>query len=124
MFYRLGLASGSLSQSCNTYDIGQVANSVSLKSLTKSEKFKILKNHFKPTEQFNFPRKFLQGCSRDCKVEYLCDTFVYKESEDGVYCIYCSLFLTKDLCKSLKAFVNNGFSNWYQFFDKKTETWN
>ena len=44
---------------------------------------------------------------------------MYKESEDGVYCIYCSLFLTEDQCKSLKAFVNNDFSNWHQFLGKK-----
>ena len=65
--------SGSVSQSCDTFDIGEV------------DKFKILKNCFKPREQFNFAKKLLQGSHISYKVKYPCDTFVHSKYEDGVY---------------------------------------
>ena len=49
-------------------------------TLEKLRQIQDLKGHFKPKEQFNFPKKFLQGGNRNCKVEYLRDTFVSSKS--------------------------------------------
>lgn len=101
-------------------DIAQVLSSTGVKYLTDHEKYKILKNHFKPSLDYSFPKKFLHSCNRMCKLEYLSECFVYSEQEDGVFCLYCALFVSDEKRLSLGGFVNKGYSQWHNIQEKKS----
>lgn len=77
------------------YDIGEVIEQTP-KAFTEHEKYIILKNHFHPSEKYEFKKTFNHGCYRSCKREHLSDCFVYSPQKDGVFCIYCVLFLSEN----------------------------
>ena len=91
----------------NVYDIGDIIVEKS-KDITDHEKYVIFKNHFRPGEKYEFKKTLKHGCYRSCKREHLSECFVYSPKKDGVYCIFCSLFLTADRKISLGSFVNYG----------------
>ena len=75
------------------YDLGEILSSRDPSStLPDYEKYKILKNHFKPDINFNFPKKLLHNCNSSCKTDYLTHEFVHSSSKDSVFCVYCTLF--------------------------------
>ena len=58
------------------YDLGEILSSRDPSStLPDYEKYKILKNHFKPDINFNFPKKLLHNCNSSCKTDYLTHEF-------------------------------------------------
>ena len=71
------------------YDLGEILSSRNPSStLSDHEKYKILKNHFKPDVNFNFPKKLLHNCNRLCKIDYLTHAFAYSSSKDSVFRVY------------------------------------
>ena len=59
--------------------------------------------------------------SQKLQSDYLSDNFVYSKNKDEVYCSYCVLFLTEEKRKSLKSFVNVGYSGWHNFIEKENK---
>ena len=102
------------------YDIGQMVSLSGLEKLSSHEMYSILKNHFKPYKTYAFPKVYLHGCQRSCKIEYLYSSFVYSKKEDAVYCINCALFLPTDKRRALGSFVNTGYKGWNNIHDKQT----
>ena len=50
------------------YDLGEILSSrIPSSTLSDHEKYKILKNNFKPDDNFNFPKKLLHNCNRSCE---------------------------------------------------------
>ena len=90
------------------------------KAFTEHEKYIILKNHFHPSERYEFKKTFNHGCYRSCKREHLSDCFVYSPQKDGVFCIYCVLFLSENKKRSLGSFVNKGYIEWHNIKEKES----
>ena len=104
-------------ESCNEMlfdDIGLLLKSTpqsSSRCLSSTRKYSILSNHFRPTINFKFPSRFLDGCQRSCQFSYLDKNpwFVYSKEEDGIFCLPCVLFANKD---NLGQFVCDKFNYW------------
>ena len=101
------------------YDLGEILSSRNPSStLSDNEKYKILKNHFNPNVNFNFPNKLLHKCNRSCKTDYLTHEFVYSSSKGSVFCVYCTLF--SDIQGKLRSsFVDKGYSHWHNIIEKE-----
>lgn len=82
-----------------------------IRNLAPNEKYSLLVNHFKPNSNFKFPSRYLDGCHRSCQHKYLADNpcFVYSKAEDGLYCLPCVLFASRD---DLGQFVSEKFNLW------------
>ena len=104
------------------YDIGKIMQAIKIEktSLSDHEKYLISKNHFVPASNFEFPKSYLHGCNRQCKNEFLSDSFVYSKVDDAVYCLYCSLFVPNEKRSTLGAFVTGGgFNQWHKIQERK-----
>lgn len=100
------------------YDINDVMDENS-KNVTDHEKYVMFKDHFRPGENNEFKKKTLKyGCYRLCKREHLSECFAYSPKNGGVYCIFCSLFLTADRKRSLGSFVINGYRRLHDIKEK------
>ena len=77
--------------------------------LPDEQKYKLLKHHFRPPENFSFP----DGCNRSFKNKWL-ETYspwlVYSLALDGGFCIACALFSMNRESKGI--LVNKPFKNW------------
>ena len=101
------------------YDIGQISSSKNASNLSDHQKYLIFLNkHFHPLK---YPQKVLHICNRGCKSDYPSDNFVYSKIKDEVHCIYCELFLTEEKRKSLKSFVNVGYSRWQNIIEEENK---
>ena len=100
------------------YDLGKILSSRDPYTLSDHETYKILKNHFKPDVNFNFPKKLSHACNRSCKTDYLTHEFVYSSSKDSVFCVYCTLFpVTQGKIRS--SFMDEGNSKWHNIIEKE-----
>ena len=97
---------------------GKILSSRGPSTLSDHEKYKILKNHFKPGVNFNFLRKLLHACNRSCKTDYLTHEFVYSSSKDSVFCVYCTLFPDTQ-GKIRSSFMDEGYSQWHNIIEKE-----
>ncbi len=89
-------------------DIGLLLHSFPqnrIRNLPAPYKYLLYSNHFKPSSSFKFPGRYSDGCNRACQHKY----FVYSKSEDGIFCLPCVLFATKD---NLGQFVCKKFHLW------------
>ena len=103
----------------NVYDIGDIMVEKP-KYITDHEKYVMFKNQFRPDEKYEFKGTLKRSCYRFCKREHLSECFVYSPKKDGVYCIFCSLFLTANTKVSLGSFVNYRYSEWYNIKEKES----
>ena len=95
-------------------DIGLLLQSMdqsAIRNLPPNKKFSILINHFKPDCNFKFPKRYIDGCNRSCKLQYLLDNpwFVYSKAEDGLFCLPCVLFAN---VLGLGQLVQEKFNHW------------
>ena len=81
--------------------------------LTDYNKYLVLKRHFE------FPKSTQHNCLRSCRMNYLSDSFVYSQTEDGVYCLYCALFVDSSKRSGLSAFVNKRHILWHNILEKE-----
>ena len=88
--------------------------------LPDHEKYLILKNHFVPDEQYQFPKTLKHGCQRSCSLSHLKQSFVYSKMQNSVHCIYCALFISKEKRNKLSSFVNHGYSEWHNILEKES----
>lgn len=81
-------------------------------ALSPSQKYQLLTKHFKPDQQFLFPKIYSNGCNRSFQLSWLekYPWLVYSKEVDGGFCKYCSLFV-KDR-SSLGTLVNRPFRKW------------
>ena len=100
------------------YDLERILSSRDPSTLSGHEKYKILKNHFKPDVNFNFPNNLLHACNRSCKIDYLTHEFVYSLSKDSVFCVYCTLFPDTQ-GKIRSSFMDEGYSQWHNIIEKE-----
>ncbi|XP_074658629.1 52 kDa repressor of the inhibitor of the protein kinase-like [Tubulanus polymorphus] len=79
-------------------DIGLIED---IASLNADEKCKLLRKHFVPGENYNFPTTLYQNKNRRFSVDWLTKKeyagLVYSKAKEGGYCIYCCLFGSSDL---------------------------
>ena len=82
-----------------------------INSLSPSKKYNLLTNHKKPSRQNRFPTTYIGGCNRSFRPSWLEEHpwMVYSEIVDGVFCIYCALFLSQT---SKGSFVSHPFRLW------------
>ena len=101
------------------YDLGEILSSKNPSFiLPDHEKYKILKNHFKPDVNFNFPKKLLHNCNCLCKTDYLTHGFGYSSSKDSVFCVYCNLF--PDIQGKVRSsFMDKGYSQCHNIIEKE-----
>ena len=78
-------------------------------TLSKHDKYIVLKNRFVPGANFDFPKSIQHGCNHLCKAAYLSDSPAYSCQNNPVHCIYCVLFVPKDRRNILGAFINRGY---------------
>ncbi len=95
-------------------DIGLLLHSFPqnrIRNLPATCKYLLYSNHFKPSSSFKLPGRYSDGCNRACQHKYLEENpwFVYSKSEDGIFCLPCVLFATKD---NLGQFVCKKFHLW------------
>ena len=95
-------------------DIGLMLRSIPqnlIRNLPASYKYSLYSNRFKPNSSFKFLSRYLHGCNRSCQHKYLEENpwFVYSKAEDGIFCLPCVLFATKD---NLGQFVCSKFNLW------------
>ena len=103
----------SQSPPCDLLDIGMLSKSGDLHSLPQHTKLELL-NHT-PDPNFNYPPKYVYGCNRRFKPEWLKNHswLHYSPSEDGVYCKACALFAPADIRRQrLGILVSKPFSLW------------
>ena len=101
------------------FDLGQILSSRNPSStLSDHEKYKILKNHFKPDVNFNFPNKLLHNSNCSCKKDHVTHEFVYSSSKDSVFCVYCTLY--PDIQRKLRSsFMDKGYSQQHNINEKE-----
>ena len=94
------------------YDIVNVLKHVEKKTFSDKLKYRILKTHFKPDEDFTFPKTYLYECNWLCSLNFLSNLFVGITSSDSAFCIHCALFLFQEKIKDLSTFLNVGCNDW------------
>ena len=112
--------SGTTDQGTYINDLGQIANetmnvveaSEALLSLTASQKYSLLTNHYKPDPKFLFPKIFSNGCKWSFQLSWLhkYPWLVYSKELNGGFCKFCALFVVKDR-NLLGVLVNKPFKN-------------
>lgn len=108
------------SQSESVHDLGyiikpsmgvaEVCRTVS--ELTDGQRYKLLKEHYRPSADFKFPKTFSNGCYRSFQYRWL-DKYswlVYSKVADGGFCKFCALFSKNR--DSLGVLVNKPFTMW------------
>lgn len=83
-----------------------------IQQLSTGEKYTLLKHHKKPSHSYVFPTRYVGGCNRSFKMNWLEEHpwMVYSEALDGAFCIACALFCTSRTNKG--QFVNQPFRMW------------
>lgn len=100
-------------------DIGYILAENKLPIMSDNEKYNILVNHFRPHRSFLFPKTEMRdGKKRSFQYEWLniFQWMVYSKSENGAFCLPCSLFAKNREMK--KSFVNTPFLNWTKMKEK------
>lgn len=68
-------------------------------SMDDSQKYKLLRHHEKPPENFSFPNQYLGGANRSFKLQWIEEHgwwLVYSSKLDGAFCVCCALFASKN----------------------------
>ena len=100
-------------------DIVELVRDNNFDTLSEHDKYIVLKNGFVPEANFDFPKTIKHGCNCSFKTDYLSDFFVYSCQDNAVYCIYSVLFVPKDRCIILGAFVNRGYCECHNIMEKE-----
>ena len=100
-------------------DMVQLVRDNNFDTLSKHDKYIVLKNRFVPGANFDFPKSIQHGCNHLCKAAYLSDSPVYSCQNNPVHCIYCVLFVPKDRRNILGAFINRGYREWHSVVKKE-----
>ena len=107
-------------------DIGVLLKDGRLHTIPQSMKLKLV-NHT-PDASYNYPTKYLHGCNRRFKAEWVQNHswLHYSISEDGVYSKACALFAPNDTKQqTLGILVNKPFNTWTKqsFTSVVTKSW-
>ena len=90
-------------------DVGKcLTGKTNLLTLTAPEKLNIIDNHFRPGENYAFPKINMNKCKRGFRHQWLTTYpwLVYSKEVDGGFCLSCVLFATKE---NLGVLVNTPF---------------
>ena len=81
-------------------------------SLTNSEKYQYLTEHFKPSKEYRFPSTYMNKCNRSFQHKWLTKYpwLVYSPELDGGFCLPCFFFATNRSAKGV--LVNSAFTRW------------
>ncbi|XP_041374266.1 zinc finger MYM-type protein 1-like [Gigantopelta aegis] len=109
-------------------DIGKIINATlsheeltqALEKLDVGHKYYLLTSHFRPSEDYIFPSRFLHHCQRQFKMIYLRNYkwMVYSPSLDAAFCIHCALMVPTSEKRRVGAFVNTPFTMFYKLNEK------
>ena len=90
--------------------VPEVCRAVS--ELTDGQRYKLLKEHYRPRADFRFPRTFSNGCYRSFQYKWLekYPWLVYSKVVNGGFCKFCALFSRNR--DSLGMLVNKPFTMW------------
>ena len=69
---------------------------LNLQLLTAAEKYRLLTQHDKPADNYQFPSRYLGGCNHSFRLPWLSahPRMVYSSAVDGAFCNPCALFCT------------------------------
>lgn len=86
--------------------------SCSVESLSSGQKYKLLTEHFIPSNSFSFPKVFNSGCYRSFQYKWLekYPWLAYSKVLNGGFCKFCALFV-KDRTR-YGILVNKPFESW------------
>ena len=108
------------SQSEAVHDLGHIIKSSmdstevcrAVSKLTDGQRYKLLKEHYRPGTDFKFPKTSSNGCYRSFQYRWLekHPWLVYSKEADGGFCKFCSLFSKNR--ESLGVLVNKPFTMW------------
>ena len=93
-------------------DVGALfRQKTAFKSLNQAEKLNIINNHFRPGEDYAFPKVFMNGCNRSFQRSWQqrYPWLVYSKECDGGFCLPCVLFAIRE---SLCTLVTTPFNRW------------
>jgi hypothetical protein len=93
-------------------DVGKfLTGETNLRTLCPQEKLNIIDHHFKPGEDLDFPRTYMNNCNRAFRHQWLTTYpwLFYSKEVDGGFCLPCVLFATKE---KLGVLVNTPFTRW------------
>ena len=105
------------SEPVHVKDVGKhLTSKTNLRTLTAPEKLGIIDNHFKPGEDYEFPRTDINKCNTAFRHQWLATYpwLVYSKEVDGGFCLPCVLFATKE---KLGVLVNTLFRGWTKVSD-------
>ena len=111
-------------------DIGNIIKSTNsiadtlkaVSSLTESQKYNLLVNHYIPKDSHIFPSTYIHGGFRSFNIKFLTmfTWAVYSPLLDGLFCLHCALFAGKGR-ELLGAFVNAPFTKWHKCKEKLSD---
>ena len=81
----------------------------SVRSMSKGQKYHLLKHHDKPSCHYIFPTQYLGGCNRSFQLRWIEEYgwwLVYSSKLDGAFCVCCALFANARDRKNMGVMVN------------------
>ena len=93
-------------------DVGALfRQKTTFKSLNQAEKLNIINNHFRPGEDYAFPKVFMNGCNQSFQrsLHQCYPWLVYSKECDGGFCLPCVLFAIRE---SLHTLATIPFNRW------------
>jgi len=100
-------------------DIGLLVQNGKFKSLSDSEKLRVIQDHFVPEKNFDFPKVYMNGCNRSFSAGWLTTYpwLVYSKSLDGGFCLPCVLFATGSRVQPEATLLHKPFRRWVKVSD-------
>ena len=94
------------------YSMGIAEVSRAVSELSNGQRYKLLKEHYRPRADFKFPKTFNNRCYTSFQYRWLekYSWLVYSKVADGGFCKFCALFSKNR--ESLGVLVNKPFTMW------------
>ncbi len=106
-------ADNSIDPEVQSGDFGRIVALKTNRQLTPDEKYYLLKHHFVPDKNYNFPVHSTGNHNRKFQIKWLDEYngLVYSITDDGGYCKFCVLFGNCDPSQELSVLVKRPLDN-------------
>ena len=112
--------STSINPEVQSGDFGRIVKLKTSRQLTTDEKYHLLKHHFIPDKNYNFPVHSTGNHNRKFQTKWLDEYngLVYSITDDGGYCKYCVLFGNCNPSQELSVLVKRPLNNFKKAKEK------